>query len=142
MTALNAATVTKAIVEQLKADRELLDITVERSELLNTDASRTPWVGVYKLRQMYDIAHIGRGSASRRCTVQILIVCQFSDASSGDNAEDGLEQLVTSVMDSILNRETFGVALAARNIQVQYADVRNDGGVYFQEAAIGLSLVT
>ena len=139
--AINAATVTAALERMLLESPDLSGVTVTRSESLNTDSSMTPWIGVYKLRQSYELSTLGRGMASRRCSVDLLVVCQYSDGSAGTNAEDGLDQLVQKVLKVILDDETLQVGVATRNLQVQYADVRSEDGVYFQEAAVLLSLM-
>lgn len=139
--AVNSASVAEALFRRLRDYPDLQDVRASREDDLNTDPSLTPWVGVYKLRQRIDPSTIARGWAGRAVEVDLMVICQYSDGSSGANASDGLESIVERVLDAIMADDSLGVGQVTRNLQVQYADVRREADWYFQEAAILLTLV-
>jgi len=142
MSVINALTVTEALKTILTRYPDLEEARIERGEPVNQDASRTPWVGVYKVAQRHEVAWVGSGRAARRTLVDVLVVCQESDARGGEDTENRLDVLVAAVVDAILADETLGTGLATTELRVQYADARQEESGLFQEAGLFLTFVT
>lgn len=143
ITPVNVALVTEAVVAQLKAADALQAVTVERAEAINEDASRCPWVGVYRTRIQYPSRTLGFGAGFRGQKIGLLIIAQQSDATSGAQCEDRLEDLVQKVLGSLLTDPSLGgVVDTLDDVTVTYPDYSRTEMGFMQMAAVYVTALT
>ena len=138
LTPYNVANVTRAIESCLRADVRLANVAVERSAEVNADPARCPWVGIYRARIEYPSRTLGLGAGYRGQRMQLILLTQQSDGSSGEACEDAIEALNVDVLSVLLTDPTLGgVVSTLDEIDIQYPDYqRTSGGRFVQTAAI------
>ena len=141
VTAVNVSTVTAALVSLL--DEALGNVAVVRAEEINETPGNCPWVGVYRDNVEYVIKTLGFGSGMREQRINLVVVVQESDGTSGERCEDRLEELLKNVVGAILSDVTLrSTVQVVTDFQVRYADYRKIGGGFMQTAAVYLTAVT
>lgn len=135
--------VVSKLVEQLKNDPVIRDmsVTVDRSAE-GDNPSRCPWLCVYRFGARLPPRTLGVAPGFRRHNVDLAIVAQHSDATSGEQCEIRLEKLVKAALDALLNDTTIGgtVQQLGEEIFIQYPDFRlTSEGQYMQTAVINFT---
>jgi hypothetical protein len=80
---------------------------VQRSEVINTDPSVTPWVGIYQDNVTFDPKTLGRGALNWMALVDFDVIVQ-THGDGGAKSEDALGDAVQRVLRAILFDLTFG----------------------------------
>lgn len=127
---------------QLKNHTLLRDFKViERAEVLNVDASITPWVGIYQDNVEFEAYTLGRGAQNWRALVNIDIVVQVH-GDGGAKAEAKLGDAVKRVIVALLSDLTIGGSVDMINrFTVNRAYVRTETKTLdFQHAIIALQV--
>lgn len=132
---LNVATVTQAVVDLLQADTRLAAVKVERSEDKNLSPDDCPWIGVYRLGVKYPQRTLTSAAGYRQQRVQLLLLVQHANATSGAACEDELEELLTTVLSALLSDTTLGGT-------VQFLDEFNVSYTSYMQATSGSFLQT
>ena len=143
ITPVDVSEITRAVVSQLKADTRLAGVTITRSEDENIDPNNCPWVGVYRLAVQYPQRQLVSAAGFRGQQVQLLVLVTQSDLGSGEACEDALEDLVKSVLSSLLSDCTLGsVVQFLDGFEVDYTRYTKSGQFYMQTAAIQFTAIT
>lgn len=121
MRPVKAGDMTTAIQTMLRADTRLNGTDITRSELLNIDPSKCPWVGIYRNNSQFEVRALGYGAGARRQLTELVVFCQESDNDSGEEAEDLHETLVATVLDVLFSDTTLsGVVSTITLASIQY----------------------
>lgn len=137
ITALNVATITQALVDQLTASMDLSDATIVRSADRSLDPSDCPWIGVYRMSSSFEQRTLGFGGGVRNQRIRLLVLVEASDMLSGEACEIALEKLLASVIGAILSDTTLGGNVnALEQFDVDYLGYQRSGTVYMQTAAL------
>lgn len=121
MKPVKAGDMTTAIQAMLRADTRLNGTDITRSELLNIDPSKCPWVGIYRNNSQFEVRALGYGAGARRQLTELVVFCQESDNDSGEEAEDLHETLVATVLDVLFSDTTLsGVVSTITLASIQY----------------------
>lgn len=143
---LNIATITIAVVEQLRRNTGVLALVVDpqrivRAEYVNTDPASCPWIGVYRQPIEFDPRTLGSGAKNWLAKSSVVIVCQ-AHADGGEKTEDVLAELVDAVLDAIIDDVHFTYKGTSRvemvtGFRVEWTYQRTDSSTLdFQEANI------
>lgn len=142
---VNVGDVVTALIAQIESHPAVADInpTVERSQG-NDDASRCPWVCVYRFGVRYLPRTLGAGAGFRRQEIDLAIAVQHTDATSGEECEDKLEALLQAVMGAILSDPTIAgtVQMLGESIEVSYPDYQMAEDQFMQTALINFTAIT
>ena len=124
-------------------DALLKDVTVTRSEEINKIPGNCPWIGIYRSRVTYPTRVLGYGPGMRDQRVNLIILVQEQDGSSGSNCEEALENLVQRVLSTLLSDTTLGGVVATIDgIEVQYPGYQKVADdAYMQTAAIYITAI-
>lgn len=139
----SVATITKAIVEMLKANagvRAIVsDENIERADYVNMDAGRAPWIGVYRTGVEIDPRTLGKHASSFTMKVTIKLMVQVYEGTA-EEAENSLERLIAAVNDALVSDLTFkGTVDMLRSWAVSYSYKETDSKTLdFQWAEITL----
>lgn len=138
---ISLARVSGAIKTALSSDPETAKYTVLRSEVVNEDPARAlgGWVGIYRSGCGYIPRTLGLNAGNFKIRdVSVLIVVQATDLTSGERAEDQLEEYVYNVMRVILADPSLrGLLGTINSIDVTYSyKMRQETTAYFQEALL------
>lgn len=138
---LNVAKITAGLQQQIKNHSSCAGVIkfVERGEYINKLEARTPWVGVYRAKLVFDPRTLGRGAQNWRCQVHIDIVVQAHD-NGGEKAEDKLGDALDRVLTALLSDLTFGgqvEMLLQYSIEFDYQRTKSST-LDFQQAVITL----
>lgn len=137
--AVNAASVSKAIVSLLSEDNDIAasGASVSRSDVINETPSLCPWIGVYRALVQFEPRTLGAGSGAMVQLVDMVVVVQQSDGTSGEQCEDRLESLISSVCSVLLSDTSAkGTVHAMREMSVSYEDYKLAGDNFMQTAVI------
>lgn len=133
-------TITKAIQKMLKADPRLVEATIDRSELLNEDTSKCPWVCIYRMGQSFEPRALGYGSGAYYAHPEIVIVAQESNATGGAETEDDLEDMVSTILDILFTDTTLGgTVMWLKLARIMYRMVQVGEDAQFQQAEIHIT---
>jgi hypothetical protein len=117
-------------------------VFVERSEPVNENPDRCPWVGVYRARQSFPAKTIGMGTGFRDQRATLVIVANESSSKDGATCEDRLEGLMREVFAIILNDTSIsGTVIQIEDIDVTWSNYTTSGNAFFQEATVLLTTV-
>ena len=99
---INVNSVMSALGTIISSDSTLVNsgVSVEVSEVFNTDPNRTPWVGVYYGSTEIDPHRVG-SQAPWRATHELWIFCQEHSHKSGEDASDLLDRLMFPVLSAV-----------------------------------------
>ena len=141
---LDVSKVTRAVQQMLSEWDALVDSAVEitRAAERNNDPNRCPWVGVYRVGVDYADAPrvMGFGNGYRRQRIDLAVVVQAADPTSGEECEDRLEGVIQEVTSALLSDTSLrGTVLTIDAFAVRYENYERVGGSYFQEAVIFFS---
>lgn len=134
---INASEKTKAL-ETILNNGLADNYTVERSEYINMDQARTPWVGIYRGTLTYDTATLGRGANNWKAQFDIRLIVQAATYESGEVAEELLEEYIKEVLDLVVADKTFSSTIGmvtGIDINYSYNEVESES-LYFQNAEI------
>lgn len=141
MMPINVAEVTQSVVDMLKANADLEQVTIERAGEVNKEPNVNGWVGVYRVRIKYDVKSLGV-SVPRAQGISLVILVQQSDHRSGKDCEDVLEALIQKVMSVILSDESLGGKvdiLDPNDFEIRYENYNKIDNIFMQTAAIYLT---
>lgn len=146
-TAVNVAEVSKSLVAMLKEDigMSTLNTAVSRSEVINEDPGMCPWVGVYRSLVQFQPRTLGTGSlgGSMLQLIDMVMVAQQSDGTSGEQCEDRLEELLAALNSAILADPTVRAKVhTIRDMSVTYDDYKLTGEQYMQTAVLRVTYET
>lgn len=139
---LNIAEITAAIAAQIGGWPALRDLklAVEVSEAVNESASRTPWLGVYPAGVDYEERTLGVGAGYRRQRVDLLLLLQASDITSGHQCHETLGELVGEATSAILSDSTLGGTVdTVGALRVRYDYAQTGENAFLQTAIIELT---
>lgn len=143
---INVALVSAATINQLEQDGELNAaypaLRIERSEYVNEDPNRTPWIGVFRSSKAYRPRTMGRHARSWDGEVEVMILVQYASLKSGASAEDELEDLLSYVENALVKDTTIGGTLEILNslgVRYSYRSGDEPHNVYFQQATLTLT---
>lgn len=133
---------TKALQTVLLADEDLSQYPVERSQRINYDPGRCPWIGVYPDQvNTSPLALAVTGNNRWRSTFSLQVIVQTSSfIDDGASASDELEDIVQSVESAVDADLTLGLA-GARCVgfdrEYRYVEFDDDGqGTVFMPQCI------
>lgn len=141
---VSVSDVTKAIKRQLLSDNGMDEVNIERSEEINALPGRCPWVGIYRAECAFPSRTLGVGAGYRGQRIQVILLAQDSDQSSGDACEDRVNDLVDRILSVLLSDSTLGGAVHTLDeVTVRYPDYRRvSDGPYIQTAMIFVTAIT
>ena len=135
-------TITKAVITAFEQDPEFSSFVIERSEFVNDNPNRCPWIGVYRGDMTYDPETLGDGADYWTGIMTLRFVVQAANMASGAGAEDDLEGYVETVISKMIEDTTIRSTVDMINsIKVSYSYVAEDEEtIYFQAAIIEMTL--
>jgi len=139
---LNISEVTSALSSQIGQWPALHDagLCVEVSEVVNESAGRTPWLGIYPTGVAYEERTLGLGSGYRRQAVEITMIIQASDITSGQSCHETLAELVAEATSAILSDATLGGSVDnVGQLRVAYDYAQTGDNAFLQSAIISLT---
>lgn len=139
---LNISEITEALSLQVGNWPALHDVNlcVEISEVINESASRTPWLGIYPTSVTYEERTLGLGAGYRRQAVEITMIIQAADITSGNSCHQTLGSLVGEATSAILSDSTLGGSVdTVGSLQVRYDYAQTGDNAYLQSAIITLT---
>lgn len=146
---INTATVTAAVVAQLKAGLpaqtdaglDYRDALITRREYVNRNPGLTPWIGVYPRRRSLAPRTLGNTATMWQATFEITVVVQATSRRSGEGAEDLLEEYHADVLAALESDRTLGGTVdMIVGYQTEYSYVETESeSLFFQEALITLT---
>jgi hypothetical protein len=142
---VNVTNITEAIVTMLTNAQgpHLSAARVTRDDELNEIPGLCPWIGVYRMGVSYPSRVLGLGSGFRGQRIELAVFCQHSDATSGEQCGERLEELIVEVISTLLSDPTLNKSVdTVDNFEVRYIDYARDDAGYFQTAAVYLTAVT
>lgn len=139
MKLVSVTEVTKAVERQLRTHRLLTGVIVERSAQPNEVPGRCPWIGVYRSQVQYPIRALGNAAQSRYQNIDLLLVCQATNGTSGAECEEEVEQLIANVITALFDNECLkpdetspGIIDTFDRIAVNYRSYDKVDNVYMQ----------
>lgn len=141
---VSVSVVTQAVEARLRADPALAAATITRSDEINAVPSLCPWIGVYRADCAFPQRTLGVAPGWRGQRVQVMVLAQEADGTSGAACEDRLNELVDAIIAALLADTTLGGAVhAIDDLTVRYPDYRrvSDAG-YLQTAMIIFTALT
>lgn len=81
---------------------------VKRSNYINGNVAKTPWIGIYRGAVSYEPRSIGRSNCNWRATPTIRVVVQAASRKSGEQAEERCEAYTQEVLNGILSDYSIG----------------------------------
>lgn len=143
ITPVNVSTITSAIESLLTNHNDLQDVLVERSTEINELPHRCPWVGIYRSGVEYPLRTLGMGSGFRGQRISFVLMAQHSDATSGEECEERLEQLIVNVIGALLSDPSLnGTVDTLDEFSVEYVDYLQTDAGYVQTAGIYFTALT
>lgn len=143
---LDISTLTKALETLLSDNSTTGQFTIERSQRINSDPGRMPWLGIYPGTATTAPHVLGRSNQAWLENVELQIVCQTNDYNDdGAAASDALEVLLKYVMDAVNANLTLGVngarvVGARREYRYNVTDDDGSGSLFLPWAIITLTL--
>lgn len=139
---VNVATITQAVVDQLKRYPALAEDVIERSEEQRQSVDGERRVGVYRIGVRYQQRVLGYGGGVQDQRVQLLILASASNLSGGAACEDTLEELTQDVVSALLSDTSLGgLVRMIEDIDITYPSYDKVGSTYTQTAAIQFAAV-
>lgn len=135
ITTVNVATITEAVVQLLRD--AMPGVNVSRAEEINELPHLCPWVGVYRSSVSFPPRTLGLGTGFRDQSVELILVVQQADGSSGAECEDLLEKLIGDTVSTVLSSPSLGGSvLVVDDVNIRYSSYEKRDSVYFQTATI------
>jgi len=134
---INASTITRAM-EQLLIDGLDSDklYHIERSEYVNFDPDRVPYVGVYRGQLKYAPHTLGRDLSSWRADFTITLIVQAASINTGGEAEERLEKYLQEVLNVVVADKTIkGTVAIIKDIEINYTYKKEESGTMHFHAA-------
>lgn len=136
----------QSIEDLLRADPNIASdkFTITRSEHINEDSGRTPWIGIYRNKIGYQPNALGPRAGARNwlTTVMVDILVQSYSMESGKDAENQLEEHQDKILDVLENNRTLkGNVQTIVGYDISYqtnSAVTNE--IYFQMATITVTM--
>jgi hypothetical protein len=146
ITPVNVADITDAVEQLLRNWQPLMSAgvdNVEDAEEINQDAGRCPWVGIYRSKIRYPSRTLGMGTGYRGQRVDLILVMQQFDPTSGKACARRLEDLIQMVIGAVLSDPSLGGTVDALDeFEVQYPDYQRLDNGFFQTAFLFFTGVT
>lgn len=102
-----------------------------------------PWIGVYRQSVQYPIRVLGTPGGFRGQQVELVLVVQEQDSSSGAACEERLEQLIMNTISALFDDVTFaGTCETIDRLYVQYTSYQQKDAAYMQTAMIYFTALT
>lgn len=138
---INAADITKSIVVILENHPDFQDVIITRSDFVNEQAERTPWIGVYRTAVEYDPATLGHHSESWQGIISVTLLVQENSLDSGAHCESKLESLLNKTLDVLWSDPTFKASIEmVTKFRVSYLyNETEEESMYFQTAKIDIT---
>jgi hypothetical protein len=138
---IDTHTISKALRDQIKNYGAVkdLDPTIMLGDYVNTDPSRTPWIGVYRDEADHEPHTLGHNQW--RSTIKNKIVIQEATTESGERCQELLDNLLKEVSAAILSDLTIGGAVLHTSLaSVQFTYIETDReSLYYQGAIITIT---
>ena len=140
---VNVSAITQAIEQMMLDETSLQSATVQRSSEINELPTLCPWIGIYREGVEYPLRTLGMGSGFRGQRIDLVVMVQHSDATSGAECEERLEQLIVDVIATLLADPTLRSTVDALDeFRVQYIDYLQTDSGYVQTAGIYFTALT
>jgi hypothetical protein len=134
---VSVSVITQAVERLLRADVRMEHVVLARSDEVNALPSQCPWVGIYRADCQFQQRTLGYGQGFRKQRVQVMILAQEADASSGAACEDRLNALVDKIVSILLTDTTLGGAVeAVDEFAVRYPDYRRVADNSYMQTAM------
>lgn len=134
---VSVSVITQAVQKMLQSDVRLAAALVVRSEEVNAVPGQCPWIGIYRSDCQFPQRVLGYGPGFRGQRVQVMILAQEADGSSGEACEDRLNALVDKIVSVLLTDTTLGGAvLAVDDFAVRYPDYRRVADSSYMQTAM------
>lgn len=106
---IDLSKITKALHSQLSNNIAVRNIFsgIVLGEVINSDPSRTPWIGIYRGKTTYEPRTLGSMNNWEAFPTAIIIM-QATDLRSAEKCEEVLEGYVKIVMDAVIEDTTIG----------------------------------
>lgn len=133
-----------AIETALLAPESLKEAMVEVNERVNDDASRMPWIGIYRTGATFPSRALGAGAGNRLERLGLALILQQTHVESGRKCGQLLEDLKRAVISTLLADETLGGNVdVLEDFEVTYSNYGlTDSGAFTQQAIIQFTGVT
>lgn len=111
---LNFSEITEALEGQIEsylaglASPSATRYFVKRSEYINHNKDKTPWIGIYRGNLSYEPRSIGNSLCNWRAIPRVRVVVQGASTRSGEEAENHCENYTQEVLEAILSDYTIG----------------------------------
>jgi len=133
---INFKNITQAIETILNA--QLSDYKIVRNELRNVDPNQATWgkgwIGIYRGKLDYE-PHT-TGATPWLVSADVIIEIQVASMTSGDDAEDKLQDAEQEVLNALVTDLTLGgTVLMTNGFSIEY-DYNEDEQVYYHAAVI------
>lgn len=104
---INLSTITKALHTQLSNSIPVANLfsSIALGEVINSDPSRAPWMGIYRGKTTYEPRTLGSMN-NWEAFPSLIIIIQAVDLRSAEECEKTLEGYVKTVMDAIIKDTT------------------------------------
>lgn len=144
MQPVNVASITEALKQNfIKSEVIPPEAQVTRAEEINELPSACPWIGIYRSAVQYPIRTLGGSSGFRNQRVELIVVVQESDLTSGEQCEDRLEALILKVIRAIFDDVYIGGTCdTVDDFAVRYESYTKRDGTYMQTASIYFTAIT
>ncbi len=129
--------ISKALRDQIRDYGPVndLDPVIALGDYVNTDPSRTPWIGVYRDEAEHEPHTLGHNQW--RSTVKNKIVIQEATSESGERCQELLDNLLKEVSAAILDDLTIGGSVLHTSLaSVQFTYIETDRESLFYQGAI------
>lgn len=129
--------ISAGIVAYLSSDVDLQDVTMQRSERINKDPAKCPWLGVYRVRATYPSRTLGAGSGFRQQKLEYILIAQAANGRSGQDCEETLELLVRRVLSALLSDPTLnGLVQTFEDLEVRYPSYQQTASNQYMQTAL------
>jgi hypothetical protein len=140
---VSVSLVTQSVERILREHPDFAGTSIERSDETNTDPAACPWVGIYRADNSFPLRVLGAGGF-RGQRMNLVLMAQEADPTSGANCEDRLNTLVDKIISVLLSDTSLGgVVHTIDEFTVRYPDHRRvDDDMYMQTALIFFTALT
>ena len=141
---LNMAEVNEAVRLLLTNDDTANGYIISRSEYINADADKCPWVGIYRGPSKYDPRTLGSNRSGKKWRAVNVVRLQVQAASgvSGVQAEERLEEYISIIMPILLSNPSLsGTVSTITGYEISYSfNETVSKSMYFHMATIDISV--
>lgn len=137
---------TKALTALLKAAATLSTCTIERSNRINFDPGRCPWIGVYPGNLTSAPKTLSSSASTWASTGDVQVVVQtMTYGEAGADASDELETLVDTVLAIVSANLTLGITgtritSVSREYRYVVFDADGSGSLFMPQVVLKLAL--